>query len=348
MLSSAWAEDRSDPVILEEERGLEAQELRAEMAVAIAEAVEENIIIRTKRGAEFEFSLKPQTPEHERMHGHLTDEQEIRFQENRIANLQRAATILDKSELAIGVGNLVHEKWVMVKNKYRYWKNPYEELAENFLPKSRRNPRSIRQRGIDLIEGVLRSLDDYFWSRAPVVAEQNEFSVETSVHPGLISDSQNRSTNGGILGLGISLAYNRAENLTAFEVFVMNEKAESLSTEIRYRGFALLPIISLRAGLGLKNTRGETNPTISHHGTMKYPFIYPFYFFNSNNEVRAGVEYFSLPPIYSSAFEYKTRASDKSLLRLTFSRQKRGFIRAQFGVPSKIKSLCSRLFTRQN
>ena len=144
------AEEGGDrPVYLQDQSRFELEEDLVEMAVAEAEEDNEHIIIRTRRGAEFEFSLKPQSGYHSKSYKQMSFADQTQFQKMRILFLKKVATTIDRAEFALGIGNLIRENLYFIRSYgvspiLRDWKqkrrNPIDQLAEDSLSPEERTP----------------------------------------------------------------------------------------------------------------------------------------------------------------------------------------------------------------
>lgn len=343
-LPAQAADQSKHPVVVDDKSSFEIEEKIVELAVAEAEDEHEPIVIRTRRGAEFEFTLEPQDGYHSKSYESMPPKLRRKFQEKRILFLTKTATILDRAELAFGFGNLVRERFYFIKTfgiGPLLKKSPIDHLAESSLAPGEKPRSEIRQRGVQIISHMLSSIDRQLWEKAPILTRQNEWSVPLNIT--LIGIAGNKGTGlGGFLSFGFNFGYNYSDKTLAFEILGAVEKFEHAYTPTAMIGF--IP----KLGFISRLQKEDEDPTGLRKAKTNYIAGLPLYLYDSPEEVGMGTNtlFFAFPQFINMGMQYKTTSYTKPLIRITATSFKPRSYKLYLGLPTKLKAACSRLFTR--
>jgi hypothetical protein len=330
-------------VLILPQAGTIAIEEEVELAVAAANLTNQDLEIRTRRGNVYIFDhivtnssgaeqnigsnsgAPPPQPEDDEdissAYMQMSKADRKRFQENRMFFLTRAATLLDRGDLAVGFGSIVKHKLRTVCGKLWAKINLVEELAKDSLPDDEETPQTVKERGQEIIEGILHSFDRQLWVSAPVVAYQNEFAVTVGIS-GMIEGGAGQKGHGGSMGLGLNMGFNRDSKSFVFEIVSSIDTFKRAFTPFFMMG--LTPSL----GFGLRvNQQGQEME--KRNGTTLYPPAAPGFFSRSANMLSLGLSsaLFSFPPLIGDAFWYVNNTSRKPLFRIEISAVTNRFIR---------------------
>ena|GEM_PF-3287988 len=262
----------------------------------------------------------------------LSPEQQQSFYQNRDLFISNAAKVLRRMGWTFGIGSLIANKIVMVKDKLMPRFNTYDpailaDLDDNMsdeLPeKTRENFKARSQR---IITSILSAMNRQLWAQAPLVGDANEFGVNVSL--GLaVEGGRPQKGWGGQFDLGLSFGFNKEHKAFVFQIYRNLEKFKTtLMPAVFYAGVtpkAAIQISQMKDG----SIQSRIGTTIYPPGVPGFLSTTPTMFASGIN---TGIGF--PPPPFGDMLSYTNTLDNKAVLRIMVSPTLKGFVRVQFGV----------------
>lgn len=272
------------------------------------------IHIKTK-SLQISLPLKPIAPNSLELYERLPVEVKHNFQRNRLFFLSSVVKVLNKIKYVPGIGSLVKEKILWVKDR-----------------NSQAEPISFKDRSNKFVIKFIQALDAKLAEKAPLIADGNEFSVFVAAN---ISAEGGRGGKGwgGLLDFGISFGFDKTNRAVVFQVFRNLEKFHN----------TVMPVVTNigigpRAGIIIRKTEPGNEMTL-FNGSSFYPPGAPVFTQGGSHHMTIGTGMTLLgfpPPPFDLAITYSNTHNFKSWVYLSVSPITKGYIRFKLGFGEKI------------
>lgn len=324
LVNTAWAEpieneDGQIAVVTESQPQIQVEEI--ELALAVVEPTELEILVQTPKGQVFKFPLLPTNEADKNLYNSMTEDEQKEFQVNRLFFLVRLATLLEKTGWMLGSGSLIKNKF-----KYLFRKNKSNEAFENLARDSLEKEgelkwrEKVKKRADEMTQHFLETTDRYLWSQSKIVAKQNEISFTASL--GIIAEAGVKEKGfGGSFALGINLGYNKDRQALVFEIY---SEVESFR-----KAFVPTFMIASVPKVGyLMKMQKEDEDLKSRISMSFYPPIVPSYVTTSSEMFVVGfnTSLLSFPPFIGDYFSYLNSNKRTPIIRLSFSSMTKPFV----------------------
>lgn len=240
----------------------------------------------------------------------LTPQEQEKFQKIRMKVLAMVAKSLHHSRLALGAGMLIGDSFQFLKAKLK-------GQAFHFEPRAER-----RQK---MIQSVLTSLDYRLFNQAPLVINANEMGFVLSVGAIQINGVKSRGW-GGMLELGLIIAYNKETKSLVIENFIAPEKF------VKSMGVVSVLGVNGKMGFFMANrVRGQE--TATRYTESFYPPAIPMFAGNGSKQFAFGLSSgigFPPPPL-ADLLTFTNSHQETVTLRIEISRAVKGFVRLKTG-----------------
>lgn len=331
----------ADPITLDDgtvtvlsEQNLQTQIEEVELAVGSVDSGQDHILIQTPKGKLYTFSLLPTADEDRETYGSMSEQDQKKFQVNRLFYLSRLATVLEKTELTLGSGSLIKNKFKRIFS--RKPKNPPsdEQAVTDSVNEAKRSwKEQATSRAQEFNKFFLEKTDEYLWKQAKVVTKQNEFSFTTSI--GVIAQTGIKDKGiGGSFSVGVNVGFNSDDKAMVFEIFIEWEKFKKT-----FYPMFLVGVVP-KAGVLMK-VQGEDGELRSRSGNSLNPPGAPVYFVESDEMFIVGGSssaFTSFPPVISDWYAYINSTTRRPVLRMSFGSMHRNFMRMKVAGQDKLVS----------
>jgi hypothetical protein len=257
---------------------------------------------------------------------HMSPLQQQRFYQNRDMFIANAAKVLRRVGWTFGIGSLVANKIVMVKNKTLA---PFRSDEANVLKATDPTSESFKARSQRVITSILSSLNRQLWSQAPLVGDANEFGLNLSIGLALEGGHAKKGW-GGQFEIGFNFGYNKESKAFVFQIYRNIEKFKTtLMPAIFYTGVtpkAAIQVAQVKDG----SIQSRVGTTVYPPGVPVFLSTTPTMFASGLN---SGIGF--PPPPFGDVLSYTNTLDNKALIRITVSPLLKGFVRVQFGVGLK-------------
>lgn len=272
--------------------------------------------IHIKSGAlQISLPLKPLDPKSLDLFESLPIDVQHNFQKNRILFLSSVVKVLNKIKYVPGIGSLVKEKILWIKDR-----------------NSQAEPISFKERSNKFVTKFIQALDAKLAEKSPLIADGNEFSVFVAAN---IAAEGGRGEKGwgGLMDFGISFGFDKNNRAVVFQVFRNLEKYHN----------SLMPVVTNigigpRAGILIRKTEAGNEMAI-FDGSSFYPPGAPVFTQGGSHHMILGTGMTVLgfpPPPFDLAITFSNKHTFKSWVYLSFSPITKGFVRLKLGFGEKI------------
>lgn len=266
------------------------------------------------------------------------------FLNKRVQFISQAAKAFEMLKYGFGMGSLVKDKikFMIQPLKDRWALHDFDHLPpgvqQDILAAKNRTliereqykdlifKQSMKERSEQIIQSYLTGLDQVIWGQAQLFAKTNEFGLLLNGNLTLLGGSRVGRGFGGQIGLGISIGYNREEKAVVIQIFRDLEKFKSTTMTALFSAAA-----TAKAGFYIENHHGGEN---LRKGISFYPPMFPGYSTITPSHFQTGFSSgVGFPPApMGDMLTYTNELNSNSVIRVTFSRMLKSFVRIESGV----------------
>ncbi|GIL16745.1 MAG: hypothetical protein BroJett040_04960 [Oligoflexia bacterium] len=249
----------------------------------------------------------------------MEDKDKFNFQTNRYLFLKATETALLKVNWTLGMGSLVGEKLVFVKDKVKSALSKEEKQEQTAFENMQE---TFRERSHRVVRNVIKALDRNLWEKAPVISRSNEFGVSAAVGIQALGGVGEKGW-GRIIDLGLSFGYHKETKSLVFQIFLDREKFKSTMMKAVF----IAGVVG-KAGVYIANQK-DSSQAPSRKGESFYPPMIPGFQSTTPELVNfGGSSGLTWPPSpLGDMMTYTTTLDNDALLRITISPIMKGFVR---------------------
>lgn len=265
------------------------------------------------------WSEKPLTEVDQTAYQSMPDADQRSFQMKRFMFLKATESALMKVNWTLGMGSLVGEKLVFIKDKVKEAVTGQDKVEQAVFDNMQE---TFRQRSLRIVGNILKSIDKNLWEKAPVISKSNEFGLSVAAGIQALGGVGTKGY-GGILDLGMSFGYHTETRSLVFQIFLDREKFKSTLMKAVF----IAGVVG-KGGVYIANQSDSTKAP-SRKGESFYPPMIPGFQSTTPELVNfGGSSGLTWPPSpLGDVLTYTTDLSNDAILRITVSPIMKGFVR---------------------
>lgn len=267
--------------------------------------------------------------------------QQQRFYQNRDLFISSTAKVLRRVGWTFGVGSLVANKIVLVKDKVL---SPFRKVDLDSTGNDLYDPATLagleddayddqpvktkekfKARSQRIITSILSAMNRQLWAQAPLVGDSNEFGINLSLGLALEGGRPKKGW-GGQFEIGLSFGFNKESKAFVFQVYRNIEKFKTtLMPAVFYVGVtpkAAIQVAQMKDG----SIQSRIGTTVYPPGVPGFLSTTPTMFASGLN---SGIGF--PPPPFGDVLSYTNTLDNKAIIRIMVSPTLKGFVRVQFG-----------------
>lgn len=286
------------------------------------------------------YRLSP-SAENLQLFSSLSQNEQKSFLNKRVQFISQLAKAFEMMKYGFGIGSLVKDKirFMVQPLKDRWALRDFENLApevqQDVLAAKERTllereqtkelilKQSMKERSEQIIQKFLSGLDQVIWGQAQLFAKTNEFGLLLNGNLTLFGGSNSGLGFGGQIGLGVSIGYNSDEKTVVIQIFRDIEKFKSTTMIVGFTAAA-----TAKAGFYIENHHEGEN---LRKGVSFYPPIFPVYSTVTPSHFQVGLSagIGFRRALMRDTLTYTNELNSNSVIRITFSRMLKSFVRIE-------------------